>query len=314
MNTKILITGAGGQVGTELSLALGHKYSNDAIIVSDIKELKTNFKSYLLDITDANRLQEIVSKENITQIYHLAAVLSAKAESIPLKAWYINMTGLLNVLEVAKVNKLEKVFYPSSIAVFGDSTPKICTPQHTINEPTTVYGISKYTGELWAQYYHQKYGLDVRGLRYPGIISYKTTPGGGTTDYAVDIFIHAIQGIQYTCYLDSNTVLPMMYMPDVIQATLQLMNVNATSITVRTAYNINGMTFTPAELHHSICKIKPNFEIHYQPDYRQKIAASWNHSLDDTKAKHDWGWTPHYDIDMMCTDMLAKLENSYLLK
>lgn len=308
MKDTILITGGAGQIGTELRLALNRVYGTENVIVSDIKEIVCDNRFVNLDILDAEQLELILKKYEVTQIYHLAAVLSAKGESIPLKAWEINMRGLLNIFEKGLKLGVARIFYPSSIAVFGATTPKDNTPQHTVCEPSTVYGISKYAGELWAQYYFDKFQLDVRSVRFPGIISHSTMPGGGTTDYAVDIYHHAAQGKDYTCYLRADTALPMMYMPDAIQAILSVMSAPASELRIRTSYNIHGMSFTPQEVYESIKKYVPDFKISYVPDQRQLIADSWNKSLDDSDARKDWNWSTVYDLDSMTQDMLQKLK------
>jgi nucleoside-diphosphate-sugar epimerase len=308
MIETILILGAGGQIGSELTNLYNLKYGLDNVILCDLKPIICNQKSYEIDVLDLEKLEVIFSNYRPSIVFHLPAVLSAKGESIPQKAWNINMQGLLNVLELSKKYEVKKIFYPSSIAVFGNSTPKQSVAQHTINEPNTVYGISKFAGEMWVQYYHEKYNMDIRGLRFPGVISYQTQPGGGTTDYAVDIFYHAVQGKKYTCFLNENTMLPMMYMPDALQAVEQLMDANSEQILTRTAYNIHSMSFTPKQLFEAIRKHLPDFEIEYQPDSRQNIAHTWVHSLDDSCARSEWGWAPKYDIDRMVADILPNLK------
>ncbi|MDX2301709.1 MAG: NAD-dependent epimerase/dehydratase family protein [Microscillaceae bacterium] len=308
---KILITGAFGQLGSELSVALGEIYGNDKIIISDIRAendpTENDFTYESLDVQDAFRLGEIIKKHQITQIYHLAAILSANAEKNPLLAWNINMQGTLNVFRVALDQQIQKVYFPSSIAAFGPDTPAQNTPQHSPMNPNTVYGISKLSGELWGNYYFERYGLDVRSLRYPGIISYKTLPGGGTTDYAVDIFHQALTQKSYTCFLQKDTYLPMMYMPDAIRATLELMHAEASTIKIRTGYNLAAMSFSPEEIYKEICKHIPEFQITYHPDFRQKIADSWPQSIDDSQARGDWGWFPAYTLPSMVEDMLIHL-------
>ena len=248
-----------------------------------------------------------VIRQNITQIYLLAAMLSATGEKNPALAWHLNMQGLLNVLDIAREESIKKVYWPSSIAVFGPTSPKVNCPQKTIIEPTTVYGISKYAGEFWCNYFNLKYGVDVRSLRYPGLISYKSEPGGGTTDYAVEIFHDAIEDKKYTSYIDENTYLPMMYMPDAIRATIELMEAPAANISVRTSYNLAGLSFSPREIAAEIKKHIPEFEISYKPDYRQNIADSWPQSIDDTVARNDWGWKHQYNLATMTEDMLQNL-------
>jgi nucleoside-diphosphate-sugar epimerase len=307
MHETILILGAGGQLGTELVEILNQKYGHEHVIICDLKPLTTLNISYQLDVLDELMLNEIMQKHAPTQVYHLAAVLSAKGESIPLKAWNINMQGWLNVLESCKKHQTKKIFYPSSIAVFGHTTPKLEVPQHTINEPNTVYGISKYAGELWANYYHEKYTMDIRGIRFPGIISYKVQAGGGTTDYAVDIFHHAIANREFVCFLSEHTALPMVYMPDALDAIVQLMDAPASKLKIRTSYNIHSMTLTPAILYNELLKYNPDFKIIYQPDSRQQIADSWCQSLDDTCARNDWHWQPNFDLSNMVEDIWVNL-------
>jgi len=308
---KILVIGASGQIGVELTLALRKVYGNANVIASDLREenpLLSGTGPYVsLDVMNKEMLHVQVIRQGITQIYLLAAILSATGEKNPNLAWNLNMTALLNVLDIAREEKLHKVYWPSSIAVFGPTSPKEFCPQQTIIEPTTVYGISKYAGEFWCNYYHQRYGVDVRSLRYPGLISYKSAPGGGTTDYAVEIYHEALQEKAYTCFLASDTYLPMMYMPDAIRATLELMEAPADNISVRTSYNISAMSFSPAEVAASIKKHIPDFSISYAPDYRQKIAATWPYSIDDTVARRDWGWKEEYHLDKMTEDMLSNL-------
>jgi len=265
----------------------------------------------MLDILNTQRIIEIVGDYNITTIYHLAAILSVNGEWNPQKTWNVNLNGSLSILELARAQGLRKVFFPSTIAVFGPTTPRVMTPQHAVTTPTTVYGISKTSGELWCNYYHNRYGLDVRSVRYPGIISYQSMPGGGTTDYAVDIFHQALQHGHYTCFLEANTRLPMMYMDDAIRATLELMAAPQESIKIRTAYNLAAMSFTPAELAEEIKKHIPDFTISYKPDHRQEIAASWTESIDDHDARNDWGWKHTYDIKSMTIEMLNQLKKKY---
>lgn len=307
---KILIIGAGGQVGTELTLELRKRYGNDNVISTDIKEAEGIFLEapyHKLNVMDKDAIQEIVKKYKVSQIYNLAALLSATAEKNPMFGWDLNMDGHLHVLNVAKDNGVKKVYWPSSIAVFGPTTPRINTPQDTIMDPNTVYGITKLAGERWCEYYFQKYGLDVRSLRYPGLISYKTEPGGGTTDYAVHIFYEALKHQKYECFLSEETALPMLYMPDAIKATLDLMDAPAELIKVRSSYNLAGFSFTPRELAQEIKKHIPEFSITYKPDFRQAIADSWPASIDDSRAKQDWNWKPEYDMPAMVTDMLENV-------
>jgi len=307
---KILVVGACGQLGSELTLALRHLFGEQNVIASDISTPQGAIKDGLfepLDITDRAALERLVQRYQITQIYHLAAILSARGEQKPLWAWNINMTGLMNVLEVARIYQLHKVYWPSSIAVFGHNTPKEETPQATVMEPSTVYGVSKLAGELWCQYYFDKYGVDVRSLRYPGLIGYQSLPGGGTTDYAVDIYHKALVEEIFECFLKEDTYLPMMYMPDAIKATIDLMEAPANQVKLHTSYNINAMSFCPADIAQEIQKEIPNFKIVYKPDFRQQIADSWPSSIDDAPARADWGWQPVYNLSNMTTDMLKNL-------
>jgi nucleoside-diphosphate-sugar epimerase len=308
---KILVIGASGQIGVELTMALRKMYGNNNVIASDLREenelLKGTGPYVSLDVMNKEMLHVQVIRQNITQIYLLAAILSATGEKNPNLAWHLNMQGLLNVLDIAREEKIRKIYWPSSIAVFGPTSPKINCPQQTIIEPTTVYGISKYAGEFWCNYYYQRFGVDVRSLRYPGLISYKSAPGGGTTDYAVEIYIDALEDKKYTCFLKEDTALPMMYMPDAIRATLELMEAPEKQISVRTSYNVSGMSFSPKEIAGEIKNHIPDFEITYQPDSRQAIAESWPQSIDDSVATNDWGWKPEYNLQSMTTDMLENL-------
>lgn len=308
---KILIIGAGGQIGVELTLALREVYGNENVIATDIKEahplLKDNGPYEHLNAMDAVATQALVKKEGITQIYLLAALLSATGEKDPHKAWAINMQSLLQTLELGVQEKLTKIYWPSSIAVFGPTTPHEQTPQQTIIEPRTVYGVSKYAGELWCQYYNQRWGLDVRSIRYPGLISWKSEPGGGTTDYAVEIYHEALKNKKYTCFLSENTYLPMMYMDDAIRATIELMEAPAEQMKTRMAYNISAMSFSPKEIAAAIQKHIPEFSIDYKPDFRQAIADGWPRSIDDAAARKDWGWKNEFDLDKMTADMLQHL-------
>jgi len=309
---KILVIGASGQIGVELTLGLRKIYGNANVIASDLREqnplLEGTGPYVSLDVMNKEMLHVQVIRQNITQIYLLAAILSATGEKNPNLAWHLNMQGLLNVLDIAKEEKLHKVYWPSSIAVFGPTSPKKNCPQQTIIEPTTVYGISKYAGEFWCNYFHFRYGVDVRSLRYPGLISYKSAPGGGTTDYAVEIFREALEEKKYECFLKEDTYLPMMYMPDAIRATIELMEAPAEKISVRTSYNLSGMSFSPKEISGEIKKHMPDFSISYKPDYRQAIADSWPQSIDDSVARRDWGWKEEYDLKAMTKDMFDNLE------
>lgn len=302
--------GASGQLGSELTLALAELFGESNVVASDISSPSPSIKHFAfeqLDVMNTKQLGEIVDRHGITQIYHLAAILSAKGEENPQWAWNLNMTSLLNVLELAKEKQLKKIYWPSSIAVFGPTTPRDMTPQHTVMAPTTVYGISKQAGERWCEYYFQKYGVDVRSLRYPGLIGYKSLPGGGTTDYAVDIYHKALAGTEFSCFLKEDTSLPMMYMPDAIKATISLMESPAEQVKIRSSYNVAGFSFTPAELADSIRKFHPDFQISYAPDFRQKIADSWPNTIDDSTARGDWGWQPDYTVDQMSADILENL-------
>jgi len=309
MQKTILVTGANGQIGSALVKALGQRYGVDKVLATDIRpSSQADIFFEQLDVLDHKRLLELVSKYEVGTIYHLAAILSAKGEQQPLKAWDINMNGLFNVLEIAKELELEKVFFPSSIGIQGPTTVRKNVPQHSVFEPTTVYGISKFASELWCQYYHQKFGVDVRSLRYPGLISYESLPGGGTTDYAVDIFYHAIKNENYLCFLHENTSLPMMYMPDAIRATIELMEAPVEKISIRTSYNLSGLSFTPKEIYEELLKYFPNFKITYQPDFRQAIADSWSESVDDSLAQQDWGWKAGYNLASLSKDMIEHLQ------
>lgn len=309
---RILVIGASGQIGVELTLALRKIYGNANVIASDLREenplLKGTGPYVSLDAMNKEMLHVQVIRQNITQIYLLAAILSATGEKNPNLAWSLNMQSLLNVLDIAKEEHLHKVYWPSSIAVFGPTSPKKLCPQQTVIEPITVYGISKFAGEFWCNYYNHRYGVDVRSLRYPGLISYKSAPGGGTTDYAVEIFHEALEEKKYECFLEADTYLPMMYMPDAIRATIELMEAPQSKIQVRTSYNLSGMSFSPKEIAEEIKKHIPEFEISYKPDYRQEIANSWPQSIDDRVARNDWGWKEEFDLAKMTGDMLGNLK------
>ena len=309
---KILVIGASGQIGVELTLALRKIYGNSNVIASDLREqnplLEGTGPYVSLDVMNKEMLHVQVIRQNITQVYLLAAILSATGEKNPGLAWHLNMQGLLNVLEIAREEKLHKVYWPSSIAVFGPTSPRKNCPQQTIIEPITVYGISKYAGEFWCNYYHMKFGVDVRSLRYPGLISYKSAPGGGTTDYAVEIFHEALEEEKYECFLKEDTYLPMMYMPDAIRATIELMEAPQNKIGIRTSYNISAMSFSPKEIAAEIKKHIPGFNMSYKPDYRQVIAESWPQSIDDSVARGHWGWKEEFDLSAMTKDMLENLK------
>lgn len=308
---KILVIGAGGQLGTELTKALVNRYGAGAVIASDFQESvrsKFDYCSFrTLNVMDKEASAKLIHEEKITQIYHLAAILSATGEKNPIQAWDLNMGGLLSVLELAKEYKISKVFWPSSIAVFGPDTPKENTPQDAFKNPTTVYGISKLAGEHWCEYYFNKYGVDVRSLRYPGLIGYKSMAGGGTTDYAVDIFHKAVNNENFTCFLKEDTYLPMMYMEDAVNATIEFMEAPTAVIKTRTSYNVSGMSFSPKEIYDCIKMHQPDFNIKYEPDFRQSIADSWPKSIDDSAAQNDWGWKAKFDLNKMSAEILAKL-------
>ena len=310
---KILITGANGQLGRVLASELRKLHGNENVLSTDISttDIMDNKPYEFLDIMNVTRLHEIVEEHEITQVYHMAAILSASGEFNPMKTWKVNLDGYLTILELAEKFQLEKLFFPSTIAVFGTTTPRENTAQHVPLMPSTVYGISKSTGELWSNYYHDRYGTDIRSVRYPGIIGYQSLPSGGTTDYAVEIYHAAIKGEEYVCFLAEETRLPMMYMPDAIRATIQLMQADINNLNIRTSYNLSAMSFTPAEIAESIRKIIPDFKIRYEPDHRQDIAASWSESIDDGMARRDWNWKEEYDLDAMSVDMIKNLRMQY---
>lgn len=307
---KILVIGAGGQIGTELVTALRKQFGTDSTIASDLNEPKIPSEGAFeqLDVMDMSRLRAVVEKHQITEVYQLAALLSATAEKNPDFAWKLNMEGLFNVLNLAKEGTIKKVFWPSSIAVFGPTTPRTNTPQYTIMEPTTVYGISKLAGERWCEYYAAQYGVDVRSIRYPGLLSYTTLPGGGTTDYAVDIFYSAKKNEPYSCFLKEDTPLPMMYMADAIRATIQLMEAPKEQIKIRSSYNLGGISFTPAQIFDEIKKLNSDFSIQYEPDFRQAIADSWPGSIDDSSAQKDWAWSPEFDLESTAKIMYENVQ------
>lgn len=313
---KILITGANGQIGTVLTNELRLTFGEDSVVATDIRAPQDQDSFFeVLNVLDKAQMAALVKKHGVTQIYHLAAILSAKGEEQPRQTWNINMDGLFNVLDVALECGIKKIFFPSSIAVFGPETPRFNTSQNAPLTPTTVYGISKVAGEYWSKYYFQKYGLDVRSLRYPGIIGYQSLPGGGTTDYAVEIYHKAVKGEVFSCFLAENSGLPMIYMPDAIRATLELMEATAEKINIRSSYNLAGMSFTPAEIARQIQTEIPAFKITYKPDpLKQSIADSWPESIDDSAARTDWGWAPEYDLATMTRDMIINLEKKYQLE
>ena len=312
MQDNILVIGASGQIGSELVLELRKEFGLNKVIASDIipssEEIMSSGPFEQLDVTDSSKLLEIVKKHKITQIYLLAAILSANAESKIEMAWDLNMSSLFNVLNLAKEKIVKKIFWPSSIAVFGPNTIKDNTPQFSITEPNTVYGISKLAGERWCEYYYNKFQVDVVSLRYPGLIGWKSQPGGGTTDYAVDIFHEAIKNKSYNCFLEKDTFLPMMYMQDAINATLKVMNADANKVQIRSSYNISGISFSPEDISNEIKKHITNFSISYSADFRQKIADSWPNSIDDSIAKKDWGWETQYDLSKMTSEMIHNLK------
>jgi nucleoside-diphosphate-sugar epimerase len=313
MKKNILVLGASGQIGTELVIKLREINDGIEVIASDIRtgsdEMVQGGRFLLLDVTDKNAIKEVVNKYAISTVYLMAAMLSVTAEQAPRKAWNLNINSLLNVLDLAKDGLIKNIFWPSSIAVFGTTTPKVNTPQKTIMEPTTVYGISKQAGERWCAYYKSRYNVDVRSVRYPGIISWKTKPGGGTTDYAVEIYHKAITEKQYECFLSENTKLPMMFMDDAIDATIQLMGFELPKLYI--SYNISGIEFTPKEIAENIQKYIPEFKVNYKPDFRQKIADSWPFNIDDSKARKDWNWHHQYNLDKMTRVMLKNLKTQY---
>lgn len=315
MSTKVLIIGACGQIGTELTSALRNTYGTANVIASDIRKSDNSVFDdgvfEILDATDKEAIHKCVVKHEITDVYLLAALLSATAEKNPAFAWELNMNSLLHVLNLAKDKVIEKIFWPSSIAVFGENSPRNMTPQHTTMDPSTVYGISKLAGERWCEYYYENYNVDVRSIRYPGIISWKAQPGGGTTDYAVEIFHEAIKNQSYTCFLSEDTSLPMMFMDDAVNATISIMNTAKENIKVRSSYNIAATSFTPKQLSEAIQERIPEFKIQYAPDFRQKIADSWPESIDDSVAQTDWNWTPKFDMKGIVHEMITNLEETF---
>jgi nucleoside-diphosphate-sugar epimerase len=317
MDTKILIIGACGQIGTELTVKLRATYGVNNVVASDIRKLNNDVVNNgifeVINALDYNQIEHLIEQYQITDVYLMAALLSATAEKNPAFAWDLNMNSLFHVLNLAKAGKIKKIFWPSSIAVFGPTTPRHNTPQYTIMEPSTVYGISKQTGERWCEYYNKQYGVDVRSIRYPGLISWSTEAGGGTTDYAVDIYHKAITEGKFTSFLTENTELPMMYMDDAIKATIQIMQTPIEQIKIRSSYNLAAMSFTPKQIGEEIQKQYPDFELSYKPDFRQKIADSWPASIDDASARQDWGWKNDFDIQNMTIDMFQNL-NEHIYK
>lgn len=315
MNPKILIIGACGQIGTELTHQLRTIYGTDNVIASDIRKLNNDVVNSgpfeVINALDFNQIEHLVEVHQITDVYLMAALLSATAEKNPAFAWDLNMNSLFHVLNLAKAKKIKKIFWPSSIAVFGPTTPKENTPQYTIMEPSTVYGISKQAGERWCEYYYNLFGVDVRSIRYPGLISWTTLPGGGTTDYAVDIYHKALSDGKYECFLTAETKMPMMYMDDAIAATINIMKAPAEQIKIRSSYNLAAMSFTPTEIADEIKKHIPQLEVTYEPDFRQKIADSWPASIDDSRAREDWGWNHQFDLETMTAEMLKNLDPQY---
>ena len=313
---KILVIGAGGQIGSELVLELRKRFGEQSVVASDVKPecpaIIINGPYFQLDILNKEQVREFIISNSFTDVYLLAALLSATAEKNPDFAWKLNMEGLFTILELAKEGYLKKIFWPSSIAVFGPTTPKNHTPQYTVMEPSTVYGISKQAGERWCEYYFNKFGVDVRSIRYPGLISYTSLPGGGTTDYAVDIFYRAKKEAKFNCFLSADTELPMMYMEDAIRATIELMEAPKESIKIRSAYNLSGCSFTPSQLAENIVTHIPSFEISYSPDFRQLIADSWPKSIDDSHARNDWGWKEKFDLEKIVDIMLENVNSDLI--
>lgn len=308
MEKRILVLGANGQIGTVLCKALVKRYGKQNVILSDIREPKEQISQFeIIDVCDKAHIAKVIDQFQINTIYHLAAILSGNGEKNPALTWKINHDATVQLFDLCVEKKIQTIFYPSSIAIYGSTTPKINTPQYTSFNPSTVYGISKLTGEMWSAYYHRRYGLDVRSIRYPGVIGWQSIPEGGTTDYAVEIYHGAIKEKYYNCFLRANTRLPMIYMDDVIRATIQLMEAPSENLTVRTSYNLASMSFTPEELYESIKQFIPEFKIEYKPDFRQQIADSWNESIDDSNAQRDWGWKPEFDLQSMTADMIKHL-------
>lgn len=318
MQGNILIIGATGQIGTELTLALRAKHGNETVIASDIRMTDDPvFQSgpfEILNVLDRAQLESVIARHNIRQVYQLAALLSATSEKYPEKAWDLNMNGLFHILEIARSGKLDRVFWPSSIAAFGPNTPPDHTPQFTIMEPSSVYGISKLAGERWCEYYFRKFGVDVRSVRYPGLIGFRSEPGGGTTDYAVDIFYHALETGKYVCFLGPDTMLPMMMMEDAINATIGIMEAEPSAVKIRGSYNLSGISFTPAQLAEEIRRHIPEFDISYTPDFRQALADSWPNSIDDSHAREDWDWNHTYDLSRLVSVMIREIRKKVPVK
>jgi nucleoside-diphosphate-sugar epimerase len=312
---RILVIGAGGQIGSELTYKLRELYGPENVVASDIGYHNTHIVNSgvfeIVDAQDYDSIKTCIEKHEIDTVYLMAAMLSATGEKYPMKAWDLNINSIFHVLDLAKDGFIKQIFWPSSIAVFGPTTPALNTPQHTTAEPTTVYGITKQVGERWCEYYHDKYGVDVRSLRYPGIISWKTMPGGGTTDYAVEIYHKAVLNKHYECFLSQNTQLPMMFMEDAINATVKIMQAGSNTVKIRSSYNLAALSFTPKDISESIQKHIPDFKITYKPDSRQNIANSWPKSIDDSSARTDWNWSHNYDLDKMTEEMITQLRNKY---
>lgn len=315
MKSRILIIGASGQIGTELTTALRNRFGSDKVVASDIREgnedLMREGHFEILDATDFKAVEDVIFRYKVDTVYLMAAMLSAIAERFPEKAWHLNMTSLFHILNLGKEKKIKKIFWPSSIAVFGKTTPAQNTPQTTVMEPSTVYGISKQTGERWCEYYYNRFGVDVRSIRYPGLISYTTEPGGGTTDYAVDIYHRALKHGEYRCFLKEGTTLPMMYMEDAIRATIAIMDAPKKQLKIRSSYNLAGVSYAPEQVARSIQKHLPTFKISYEPDFRQAIADSWPESINDSTAREDWGWKHEYGLDEITEVMIKNLRPRY---
>jgi len=305
---RILVTGSNGQIGTVLVKALRERHGTENVIASDLVHSEIEGPFEIINILDTERIESVIEKYDVTEIYHLAALLSSKGEQKIELTWDINLNSYLSILNLARKHKVKKIFFPSTIGVFGPTTPRQLTPQDTVLLPGTVYGISKLTGELWNQYYRTKFDMDIRSIRYPGVISYEVIPTGGTTDFAVEIFFDAILKGRYKCYLSEDTTLPMVYMPDVINATLKLMSAPKENISISYGYNISGFSVSPKDLYHEIIKKIPNFKIKYKTDQRQKIADSWSETIDDSLARKDWGWSPEFDVASMSEDMIKNIK------